>query len=43
MSAPATAVAREAVFVARDLAKFYQVGDVRVDALRGVSFEILAG
>jgi putative ABC transport system ATP-binding protein len=43
MSAPATAVARDAVFVARDLAKYYQVGDVRVDALRGVSFEILAG
>src|SRR5690348_12138543 len=32
-----------AVFSARDLAKTYQVGDVAVQALRGVSFEISSG
>ena len=32
-----------AVFSARDLTKTYQVGDVRVTALRGVTFDIDAG
>jgi putative ABC transport system ATP-binding protein len=36
-------MARETVFVARNLAKVYQVGDVQVHALRGVSCEIHAG
>jgi putative ABC transport system ATP-binding protein len=40
---PVPDAARDVVFVARDLAKHYVVGDVRVDALRGVSFDILAG
>jgi putative ABC transport system ATP-binding protein len=35
--------ARETVFQARELAKHYDVGEVRVHALRGVSFEIGAG
>ena len=32
-----------AVFFARDLAKTYQIGELRVEALRGVNFEIFAG
>jgi putative ABC transport system ATP-binding protein len=36
-------MARETVFVARELAKIYQVGDLQVHALRGVSCEIHAG
>ena len=32
-----------AAFSARELAKTYQVGDVAVHALRGVSFDIEAG
>jgi putative ABC transport system ATP-binding protein len=31
------------VFHAADLTKVYQVGEVEVQALRGVSFEIAAG
>jgi putative ABC transport system ATP-binding protein len=40
---PDAAPSRETVFTARELTKHYEVGDVRVHALRGVSFEIGAG
>jgi putative ABC transport system ATP-binding protein len=48
-SAPATAIPtgiihdREVVFSARSITKVYEMGDVRVDALRGVDFEVSAG
>ncbi len=39
----AAATPRPPIFTARDLTKVYEVGEVRVHALRGVTFEIGAG
>jgi putative ABC transport system ATP-binding protein len=40
---PGEIAAHDAIFSARDLAKHYQVGELRVHALRGVTFDIAAG
>jgi putative ABC transport system ATP-binding protein len=37
------ATGQEVVFAARAITKIYQMGEVRVDALRGVDFDLVAG
>jgi putative ABC transport system ATP-binding protein len=43
MSPGAASLATRPVFVARDLTKVYDMGEIKVDALRGVDFDLFPG
>jgi len=38
-----TILARDVVFAARSVTKVYQMGELRVEALRGVDFDVSGG